>query len=187
MADQYLTQNQFEDLFYQFTVAAINMSPAADVRISWPTEGAPAFDIDDDVAYLQCSEVDDNYNISKEMRYTGVASPDSLTESFYYVRVMEVHWVFYGPNAYDRASTVRESLYRDSDREILSDSNVYPIPSDASPRRLPENFQGRWWTRYDLVCRFNEQIKKEKEVGFVQSVDVVIEQENGQQTEITIE
>lgn len=186
MSDQYLTLTQLEDLFQTLTVSMLGGSPPADIRISWQSDGAPAFTFTDNVGFIRITEEPNYYNIAREVKYFDVSSPDGLLREISYTRVIKVRWVFYGPLAYENASLIREAIYYQENHNILAEQKIYHVVDDAHPIRMPENFQGRWWNRYDIEMFFYEQIIRSTEVGYVKSVDVTIIQESNNQTEINI-
>lgn len=186
--ETYLTQSQFEDLIYAVTVAMLGGSPPADVRISWPTGGAPNHKVNEDVIYLRVAESDNEYNREREFQFEDSGSPvDSLTQRLSYTRVMGVNWICYGPNSYENATIIRDSIQFQAFHDMLADYRVFHIPGDIAPHRVPEEFPGgQWVERVDLMMEFYEEIKKESVIGFVKSVDVVVETESGSTRDITI-
>jgi len=52
--DIYLTLQELQKIFYDLFVSMFNDSPPqCSVRWSWPTQGAPAFGISDNIAFLK--------------------------------------------------------------------------------------------------------------------------------------
>ena len=178
--DEYLTLAQFEDVMQALTISLIGGSPAPDVRISWPTGGAPGFNITDDVCFLRCSEVDNNYSQEKTFQYFG--TEDELTQTVAYTRVMEVHWIIYGPNSYDNAQNIRERIQYQLFHDVLAVNRVFHVPGTSAPKRIPELFQGEWWERADLTMNFYEEIIRSTAIQPIESVDIVVVRESGIET-----
>ena len=55
MADIILSLSELNKLFYDLTVAMV--SAGTQVRISWATGGAPAFEIDENLAFIKVYDV----------------------------------------------------------------------------------------------------------------------------------
>jgi hypothetical protein len=155
------------------------------VRVSWPTTGAPAFKITEDVVFIQTTEDDDRINRQKEFEYTR-AGEFVLDEKMSYTRVVNLGLVLYGPNSFEMAQTIRDNVFRDVYRLYLNRSKIYPIPDIVAPRRAPELFAGQWWERVDLELRFNEKIVKEEQIGVIEIADIVLLDHSGVLMEIEV-
>jgi hypothetical protein len=98
--------------------------------------------------------------------------------------VIALKLVFYGPNSFENAQTVRDQFFADEYRRRLAQDEIYLIPDIVSPRRAPDPFQGQWWERVDLTLRFNEKIAKNTIIGTIESADVAIYNYSGLVAEI---
>jgi len=176
MADVYLTLTELENLFWNNTALMLSLDPSLAttseiVKISWPTAGTPAWEITEDRVFIRVGEKDDDYNILRDIAYTEQDSA-TATESTAQTRVVHVHWVCYGPNAYDNAFTIRRNLYNSAYREKLAVSYIYVIPQIATPIRQPELFASQWWERTDIEADFNELVKFEQDVAYLQTATI---------------
>lgn len=182
MANIYLTMKQLEALFWQSTLLMLGLDPknkdnAGKVRLSWPTQGAPAWKVDEDVVFLRITEADDEYNRQRDTVYDPKdKDPDNAIEKKTFTRVIQAYWICYGPNSFDRAFAIRNALFATQSRETLSGSGLYLIPDMDAPRRSPELFAGQWWERTDLSARFNEYIRLDATVPYLKSADITVEQ-----------
>jgi hypothetical protein len=180
-----LTLQQMNVAMQQFTLTAIGIaydpSNASDpaysrVRVDWPTDGQPFGAITDDVAFISCTEEDDEYDRLRDVvdadviPVTGPITQVSRTTS--YTRVWRVAWVIYGPNSFDGARSLRSALYTDSGQNQLAASEIYPVMDIAPAIRAPENFQGQWWERSDLHVFLNEAVQEVSILNAVASVEV---------------
>jgi hypothetical protein len=135
----------------------VPVNPFSLVRISWLREGAPAWKVDEDVCFIRVAEVDDQYNKQHDVSYDGA----NVRQTTSYTKVLRVAWVFYGPNSYDRASTMKDQIFLQEGHDALSRNGIYLIPDIKAPQRLPEAFEGHWWERTDLNIEFNELVRRE--------------------------
>lgn len=173
--ETYLTIVQFEDLIQSTTVKTLGWdliipSKAEDVRINWPTEGAPAAQITQDIIYLRCIEVESPINKQREIFHQD-SSPD-LIERIGYSRTMEVSFICYGPYSYDNAEFLRAAFFYQEIHDLLAAQSVYIIPDIAEPRRVPELFESRWWERTDIQMRFNVLVVRERTVPYIELIDI---------------
>jgi hypothetical protein len=186
MADLFLTTEQLENLFWRVTMMMLGFNPDeysdpvippafTPVRISWPTEGAPAWKIDQDVAFLRVGEEDDEINIIRDT-ILAAKDDDNANEITAQTRVIRVHWLLYGPNSWNNASRIRRLLYEEPYREPLSANQIFLIPQIKAPQRLPELFSGRWWERADVAASFNELIHYDSTVPYLKSAEVVVDE-----------
>jgi hypothetical protein len=194
VAGVYLTIKQIEALFWRQTMTALGYDPSQyedpdnppasmPVRIAWPTTGSPAWKITEDVVFLLIAPVDQPINRQRHVTYKD-KDTETATQTMERTRVIGVNWVLYGPNSFYNADRIRESLFG---AELLSKSNIYLVPDIAEPRRAPELFEGRWWERVDLLANFNEYIKTETDVKYIESADITINRENGGVTIVKLE
>jgi hypothetical protein len=180
-----LTLSQLNELFQTLTMSILGLDSAKPasayaVRISWPTGGAPAWKIKEDVCFLKIVEQDNPYNRQRERSFDGSASNQATS----YTRVINVSFVFYGPNSFDHAQTVRDGLFAQTNHDTLSANNLYMVPDIAAPVRCPELFEGQWWERVNVNMNFNELVVKNTAVNSLNSVTVTLK--NGTITETII-
>lgn len=178
MADKYLTLKQLENLYWRLTTQILGCDPANTahakvVRIAWPTEGSPAWKRDEDVVFVRISESDDDYNRQRDTVYE-VKDTDNAWQRTAQTRVLQVTWICYGPNSFDKAFAIRSALYTPQYRETLAGNGIYPVPAFEAPRRAPELFAGQWWERTDLTARFNAHIRIDTTIPYLRSADITV-------------
>ncbi len=158
------------------------------VRVSWPTGGAPAWKVTDDVCFIKVSEEDDKYNRLRESKYENIiGDTENIASETWYTRVIGLSLVIYGPNSWSNAMLIRDSIFKYEYQTTLRDSNLHLIPDIMSPVRFPELFQTQWWERVDLAMKFNELVIREDTAPFIKSVDVIINTDLGVQKTVSIE
>lgn len=180
-----LKLKEIEDLFQSLTTTILGVG--SDVRISWPTEGAPAWGIAEDVVFLRVTEKDDPYNRLRNTIILPVyilspysIDPDKVILRTSYTRVISAFWTLYGPNSFDNAQEIRDCLFYDFPiREVLTKQKIYMVPDIVSPKRAPELFADQWWERTDMEVIFYELVVKERELSTVKSVEVIVENSEG--------
>jgi hypothetical protein len=170
MAETILTLNELGDLFYDLTIAMIGAE--ADVRRTWSTYGAPAFEVTENVTFYKIYDVESTMTKLREDEYLVSGSPDTWYLETSYTRTLEVKWIFYGPDSWDRARMVRDGLYFQENRNILSLRNIYVVPQFDPAKRVPELFQGLWYERMDLTVQFNELVTISREIPYIESVEI---------------
>jgi hypothetical protein len=178
MADTYLTLEQFENFMRSLTMTMLDWdesNSSRDVRIGWQTEGAPAAGIEQNIIYLECFEIDNPYNRLREETLTYIESPEMFNMETSYTIVMQTNFILYGSDSFENAQRIRDQIFYPDNRLILSKSNLYPIHDIATPRRIPEFFNGQWWKRVDVSIFFNELVIRELEVPVIKSVEVFVD------------
>jgi hypothetical protein len=143
------------------------------VRKSWRTNGAPAWKIDEDIAFIRVGELDDAFGELRDRVY-GELDADFARETTAYTRILDVHWIFYGPDSFDHAFRIRNRLYNEQYRQLLNDHQIFVIPRVPAPRRMPEMFAGQWWERTDLSAMFNELVKTDQKVAYLKSAQITV-------------
>jgi len=185
--DQELTIDQLETLFQTFTVGATGLADAQ-VRIGWPQQGAPGWEISDDMVALRVYEVQDPaVDRQREIQFFDLDDDKTFTKlQMSYMRVMEVDWTIYGPDAYETASAIRDHIYYPDALYLLDKNNLGHIPGIHNIVRLREQFQGSWWERCELIMRFNEEIIRYAKVPYLTSAEAFIETAKGLALDINI-
>jgi hypothetical protein len=178
------------------------------VRAGWQTMGQPAVKVDDNVIFVRCEPKDtafsrlrNSVSVDLNPQFTGYgegqygdgvyggASSGDITQSWIdvHTRTWDAIITIYGPNSLDNARAVLAGLedvsYIDS---FLAGYNLYVNPDIEQPRRVPENFQGEWWERMDILIEFNEKVTESFTVGTVGTVVVTTYDKDGQLTSQTI-
>jgi hypothetical protein len=189
-----LTAQQLAVIWQNLVLQCLGISPNgptdsaaySQVRIDWPTPGQPAWPITLDVAFIRVTEVPDAYNTAHEIQ--PVSQPGlTCPETTIYTRVWEVSFIFYGPNAFDRARQVKACLYQDFVHDALAGSKLYLNPVTGTPSRNPELFQNQWWDRTDFSARINEQVTDTLTKNTIQSVEVQLQSALGIISDVVVE
>lgn len=194
MADQVLKLTEIEDFFQSITCQMLGLDMTKPenqdkVRIAWPTGGAPSWKIDEDVAFLRVTPIDDRVARTLNIIYnTNDVDNEYLTKKTGYTRVHKIDFTLYGPNSYDNADLIRYSLL---DPHLLKSEfkakNLFVIPDIPMPTRLPELYNGQWWERTDFSVTFNEGVIREQQTPFIKSVDIELVTNKGQTIDIPID
>lgn len=179
MTEYILTDTQFENIMQPLIVSILgwdvpSVNKKKDVRVSWAEDGQPAWKITDDIVFLRCFEIDNFYNRERNFTDSYEVSPDEFTRETSYTRVMNMMVIAYGSNSFNNIQLLRDGMYKQEHRNVLSNNKIYFMPDLPAPRRVPEYFEGRWWTRYDMNFVFYMLTVKETSVPAIVSIDVGI-------------
>lgn len=157
----------------------------AKVRIGWQKQGQPGPSIDMDTCFVRCAPIDTPYSRLRDNQANGTGPVIDMVDVF--TRTWQSRWTFYGPNALNNAKAIQSGMIKvQFATYFLAANGIYCNPSISEPERIPENFQGQWWERMDMVIEFNEQITETLTVGSVKSVEVQIYNETGEIGDLTI-
>lgn len=157
------------------------------VRVSWPTGGAPAWKITEDVVFLKVTEEDDPYNRQRHVKYEDNGSPVILDGITTYTRAIQLALIVYGPNSWRNVQEIRDKMYLQDNRDYLKGFNLYMIPDVSAPIRFPEAFQGNWWERVDIGFKFYEEVVRSTTTQYITSAEIIVEDHEGIQADITID
>lgn len=173
MADTILTITQIEDLFQSVTSQILGTTDPSAVRIGWPTDGAPGWEINQDVCFILVNFNDDPTNQQIETSYQTLDSNDATVNTTY-TQGVRVSWTIYGPNSFNNAGLIRSSLVQENYRNILAASNVALVTAIPMPTRVPELFNSQWWERSSFYANFNELVNRQSSVPYLQGSNVQI-------------
>ncbi|MDU4960195.1 MAG: aldehyde dehydrogenase [Sporomusaceae bacterium] len=174
---------QAEDFFWQLTMQLLGYDPAAfndpdnppacmPVRVSWPTTGAPAWKITENVVFIRLIlHEDDDYARQIDSIYK--PEPGTVIKQSARTRVWDVQFVAYGPDAQTAVTQIKDGVFRQDIKRLLSANSVFLIPNLPPCRRVPELFAGQWWNRWDGRLYFNELHRlPDEDVGRIESVSI---------------
>ncbi|RXI46088.1 hypothetical protein DP145_01750 [Clostridium tetani] len=178
MADQVLKLQELEDFIYDITCKMLDIDLNKEenqdrVRIAWPTDGSPAWSIDEDVVYLRITPIDDSMARQQNIAY----NPDKDNKAYAkkqtgYTRVHKINWTLYGPNSYDNADIIRHLIFDYDYMKKFKEKNIFLITDVPMPTRLPELYNGQWWERTDFSATFNEAVIRENKVPYITGTDI---------------
>ncbi|WP_062306578.1 phage neck terminator protein [Alicyclobacillus sendaiensis] len=177
MADTVLSLEQLEDFFQSWTGQALGTTDPSAVRIGWPTDGSPGWQVADDVCFLMVQYTDNSYTRQIQTEYDPLDAANAQVSQVYTVGIRAT-WTFYGPNAWSNADLVRASLYRDATTQMLAANNLSLIPDVPMPVRVPELFNGQWWNRVTFFADFYELVIRQTSVPYIAEVDVTVASED---------
>ena len=185
-----LTKDQINALIQTLTCGMLGINPPDpfQVRVDWPIEGQPAQNNQTDVCYIRCTTKDNPYSRIRDRVLTqaGTGKSAVLTENWFYTRVWQIAWTFYGPNSTDRARMVWDAMFMDYFADELAAENLFPVPDMPEPIRVPENFNAQWWERADFEVEMYEGISETINDGIATSVQVTVEGDQGQLAQFTV-
>jgi hypothetical protein len=155
------------------------------VRIGWQIQGQPGPAITNDTTIITAAPFDTDYSRMRDL--TPSTSGDTITETDVYTRAWKITFTQYGPDSVDQVRAIRSGLIKAQfAADYLAESNLYINPDIKEPICVPDNFQGQWWERADLVVEYNEQITETLTVGTVASVEVKVYTEDGLISDFTV-
>jgi hypothetical protein len=143
------------------------------VRLSWQTQGQPAYTIDDDVVFIRCVEVMTNYSDLRDETQWANEGMDSASRVRAYTRNWNVFLRARGPNSCDTIRLIKSMLLEDWTHDQLASSRLYLTGDMGTPVRAPELFEGQWWEQVDVSCDFFEEIFESYIYEPVTSVEIV--------------
>src|ERR1700690_311920 len=134
--EQHLATDQMDSVIrgMLFTVLGYvdnegNPLPTAgnNIRNSWPTGGAPAWKIDEDVCFVQSVEADNQYDRLREVVSSDNTPTTTIIQDTFYTRVWEIRLIHYGPNSFDNVRKVRSSLFQQFTHDTLAGQGLYLV------------------------------------------------------------
>ncbi|MDU5080232.1 LIC_12616 family protein [uncultured Tissierella sp.] len=177
MADVVLKLNEIEEIFWSITMLMLGLNPDSKdekeisrVRTIWPTSGAPAWKIDEDICFLSITQRDDLINRQRNVRHEEIEG--QLTRIMEYTRVVNCAYILYGPNSYDHAELLQHSLFLPQYKEMFNQNHLYLVPDIVAPVRAPELFSGQWWERSDFEVNFNLYVRREQAVDYIEDIAI---------------
>jgi hypothetical protein len=154
-------------------------NPYEQVRLAWQRGGAPAWGVVDDVVILRATVTDTPYHLPDTV-YTEHVDPSNeylLDQKTVRAAALSVYYSFYGPNSFDNALWIRDTIKYQENHDILARALIYIIPRAFPARRIPEEWQGQWYERTDLEMLFNWTVSRTAVINAVETVNAYIRPE----------
>lgn len=161
-----------EDLFGDVTELIIGKDiPPDNIRLTYPQDGQPNWAINEDIVFIRLFEKEDEY--AKQLDSIYESERATVIKKSARTRVWEVQYVVYGPSANTNINKLKDGVFRQDVKRLLSGNGVFLIPDLSPCRRVPELFAGQWWNRWDLSLSFNELYSlPDEDVGRIESVSI---------------
>lgn len=174
-----LTQREFEDLMMTVARLLLGVGPADETSVRIPygasskTGSAAAHSPEKSVCYVHVEPTDDGYGTKHHIRYqNGATESDGMTEVDEYTEEYAVIFSCYGPDSYDRARLIRDGLFTQEAKRILSEMRVY-VKTNLSPLAQTHDLMNTQWVkRCDLTATFYAYVRIERE-GAVEPIEQV--------------
>ena len=173
-----LTPKTISALILQLTCGMLSINPPdyMQVRDWWQTQGQPFGDVNLDVCYAACTPWETDYNKVRNRTYITIPAqpgiPAQVQEAWTYTKGWQVSWTLYGPNAADRARSIKSALFLDWANDTLNNANLFPLPDTPEVTRVPELVNAQWFERADFHCYMYENVTETILDGTVTSVEV---------------
>lgn len=211
LASSALTLSQINQILWTITMGMLGYvtpgtppdTTSAQVRVQWPTTGAPFQQVTDDICYISCLLVDDPYDKIRDRStlppfgwgqggwsdspWGGTGEDTEYTEQWTYTRVWEIKWCMYGPNSLDLTRALRSALFQDYFVLQFANSNLFPVSDFPEPIRAPELINAQWWERVDFKCLMYEFVSETIIKNSVESVEVILQDNEGEIADFTVE
>ena len=162
--------HKLQKIFWQELTDILN-DQSVQVRISWPQNGSPDWDISEDVIFIQVTE-DNGEDITRYMDNRLEDKKEDLLLRQAMTRVIKLTLTAYGPRSHSLLSCIRHRLMQG--RYSLQKQKLFVIPEPSTLKFVPELFQTRWWGRSDLTIKFNSLIMFDTDINAIKEVNVTL-------------
>lgn len=157
------TIRQLEDSLVRLITAALAWTPADErVRIAWQGESAPFIPSPADVCYIQLTPVQDMTAQYRDTTYSG--DYNAVTSG---QRVMQCFCMFYGNNAAESATALREWLLSPVSVAPMRAADMELLARVPEIQRVPELINQKWWERADFNFSFNTAVEYSAPVEYI--------------------
>lgn len=171
MALERWSREELEDIMRGLVLAILAVPAKRQndfVRFTWPTENQPGWGREEDVCFVQVTPQQSDIERQRN------ATWDGKEIHRWFIRVIGVSFLFYGPNAWDNAVALRYGLFSDQTTQTLQKNRLALITDVGSPIRAPELWGAHWWERADLFAQFNEGMTESESFAPLLSTEIQI-------------
>lgn len=121
-----------------------------------------------------------DYGINRQVDIDCIVVNGQTVQRVKQVKTWRLNWEFYGPDAAERADSVRLALLSDSARKddfaVQGMSLITDIPA---PQYVPDAINMQWFERYDLYADFNQLVVTTSPTVEIDSTSITLEDDKG--------
>jgi len=151
---------------FDYTSDDENSEPHRLIRYAYNINSQPFQRLTDGCSYVWVNYKEDEVNSIVDADGVYNEEQDNFTYSFSQLRVLSVHWIFYGENAQDEAYMFRQRLYGNTAKSFLSQYDIALILDIPECVLLYEQVNNQWWPRveievdYYIATTFDEDVDR---------------------------
>lgn len=158
-----------ENLFTQ--MVDLILADNTNVSLLYPVDKPPEGSTEDNTVFVRLLEKESDY--SKQLDVSYIATESSIVKHASRTRVWELQLAAYGPNAYDNINRLKDGVFRQDIKQLLSESGVFLVPDMPHIRRITEETVAANLKRWDISLSFNElYILPDEDVGRIEQVTI---------------
>lgn len=161
-----------EKLFTDMTYLILkNAIKDPDIRLTYPLDKPPECDAEQNIIFLRLLEQESEYSQQLDTSYITIAN--TLVKHTTRTRVWEVQFAVYGPQAHTNITQIKDGVFRQDVKQLLSANNVFLVPDMPYSRRITEQTVAANLNRWDISLSFNELYTLPDEaVGHIEQVSI---------------
>lgn len=147
------------------------------IRYSYNTDSQPFQKLTDGCSYVWVNYKEDEVNSIVDIDSVYNEAQDNFTYSYSQLRVLAVHWVFYGESAQDQAYMFRQKLYGNKAKDFLSQYDIALILDIPECVLLYEQVNEQWWPRVEIEVDYYISTGFDEEVDRLVGAEIYLDTE----------
>lgn len=148
------------------------------IRIGYQEQGAPNFDIKDNILCFSISPLNTIYGQDVQIEEQSESISDiTMNRTQIFTQSIRLSISLYGPSNLEIAETLWAQSRLADKRVDLTRNEIYPIAKPRRPLLANYKLNNQWWRRADLTLDFNVLSKVSDQVNSLASADVTIQTE----------
>lgn len=147
------------------------------IRYAYETNSQPFQQLTDGCSYVWVNYKEDEVNSIVDIDGTYIEEQDNFNFVYSQLRVLSVHWIFYGESAQDNAYMFRQRLYSNKAKEFLSQYNIALILDVPEVVLLYEQVNNQWWPRVEVEVDYYITTEFDEDVDRLVAAEVYLETE----------
>lgn len=156
------------------------------VRVGYQLQGQPTFKTTENVILVAVTLFDSDYDKPIEKSYKEDVENDVLIESRKMTVGYQARLTIYGSSSVDNALKIKAMVQDNSIMKNLRANEIFLISSTPSPQRVPILLNQQWYEQVTLDLRFYAKVVYNKERNYIESVEVTIVTDTGEELEVAI-
>lgn len=152
-------------------MAGLILDNATEISLDYPQDKIPECNADGNKIFMRIMEQESDY--SKQLDISYISTEETIIKHSSRTRVWEVLFAAYGPQAHQNVTQIKDGVFRQDTKKLLSTSGVFLVP-DGKPclRNTDPKVVGNM-SRWDIALSFNElYILPDEDVGRIEQVEI---------------
>lgn len=148
------------------------------IRYAYSRDSQPFQKLEDGCSYVWVNYKQDENSSIVDSASVYNETTDKFDVNYSQLRVLSVHWIFYGDSAQDNAYIFRQKLYSNAAKDFLAPYKISLILDIPECVLLFEAVNNQWWPRVEIEVNYYIVTEFDEDVDRLIGAEIYLDTEN---------